>query len=155
MFLVEDEEMQLMALKHYLEQKFESKLIISTFLSGEACLENITQKPDIVVLDYNLDKNNSMAFDGIQVLKAIKKYRAGIEVIMLSGQEKMEIAVETMKYGAFDYVIKSDSAYMRLELLLQNAIRKIVMKRQLMIQKAWLILVTLLLCAIIILWIAA
>jgi CheY-like chemotaxis protein len=73
------------------------------FNSGEQCLENLFQYPDIILLDHNMDE-----MDGLEVLRKIKSYDPNIHVIFLSGQDKMDVALNALKYGAFDYVIKGD-----------------------------------------------
>jgi two-component system OmpR family response regulator len=49
------------------------------------------------------------------VLKSIREVKPDAKVIMLSGQDKIEVAIESMKYGAFDYVIKGETAFSRME----------------------------------------
>ncbi|MFN8142804.1 MAG: response regulator [Bacteroidia bacterium] len=74
-------------------------------------------KPPIpVVLDYHLDSSDPTAMNGLQVLKKIKEQFPEVPVIFLSGQEKAEIAANTMKYGAYDCVVKNESAFHRLEI---------------------------------------
>jgi two-component system OmpR family response regulator len=51
----------------------------------------------------------------VDVLKKIKELSPTTEVIMLSGQDKIEVAVDSMKYGAYDYVIKGETAFTRIE----------------------------------------
>lgn len=77
---------------------------VSLFLNGTICLNNLHQKPTIVFLDYNMDDLN-----GFEVLKKIKRYNPNIYVVILSAQESLKIAVDALKYGAFDYIIKGDN----------------------------------------------
>ena len=58
--------------------------------------------------------------NGLQVLKKLKDKFPNVPVIFLSSQEKTEIAANTMKYGAYDYIVKNESAFHRLEILLNN-----------------------------------
>ncbi|NQY67742.1 MAG: response regulator [Flavobacteriales bacterium] len=89
---------------------------VETFSNGKSCLENIDKNPDIVLLDYNLEGE----LNGLQVLQAIKNTHSNIEVIMLSAQEKLEVAANSIKYGAFDYVVKTDTAFKRIKLLVDR-----------------------------------
>lgn len=82
---------------------------IECFLSGEECVENLYKKPDIVIQDYLMNGIN-----GIQVLKEFKKRNPKTEFIFLSGDDSFELAVNTIKYGAFDYVIKDQLAFKKL-----------------------------------------
>lgn len=72
-------------------------------LNGEEALAQLETRPDIevVLLDVKMP-----GMDGIEVLREIKKKHPLIEVIMLSGQATVESAIEGMKLGAFDYLLK-------------------------------------------------
>ncbi|HEY3390011.1 MAG TPA: response regulator [Prolixibacteraceae bacterium] len=74
---------------------------IESYLSGEECLENLYKKPDIIIQDYLLN-----GITGIDVLKIAKQDFPHAEFIFLSGQDNINIAVKSMKHGAFDYVVK-------------------------------------------------
>lgn len=80
-----------------------------SFLSGEDCLKNIDRKPDIIIQDYLLDGMN-----GIDVLKATRKKYPDTEFIFLSGQNDIELAINSMKYGAYDYIVKDQFALKKL-----------------------------------------
>ncbi len=70
--------------------------------SGEAALERLGQEvADVVVLDVKMP-----GMDGLTVLREIKKRFPLIEVIMLTGHASMEVAIEGMEQGAFDYLMK-------------------------------------------------
>jgi two-component system OmpR family response regulator len=122
LFIVDDDPMQLEMLKDHLS-KFKN-FNIKTFSTGEECLMALTEKPDIIILDYNLNSVSKAAINGLDVLKLIKKDAPDAEVIMLSGQEKIEVAVNTMKYGAFDYVVKNESSFFRSENAIVNLLRR-------------------------------
>ncbi|MFM1744416.1 MAG: hypothetical protein RLZZ630_353, partial [Bacteroidota bacterium] len=80
-------------------------------------------KPSIVFLDYNLDSKVRQAMDGIDVLKEIKELDPQIEVVMISGQDKIDVAVNSIKYGAFDYIVKGEGAFLRAEKAIFNIYR--------------------------------
>ena len=80
-----------------------------SYLSGEECLKNLDQKPDIIIQDYLLD-----GMTGIDVLKATRKKNPETEFIFLSGQNDIELAINSMKYGACDYIIKDQYALKKL-----------------------------------------
>jgi two-component system OmpR family response regulator len=63
--------------------------------------------------------------DGIEILKEIKAAKPETEVVMISGQDKIEVAVNTIKYGAFDYIVKSESAFHRSENVIFNIIKRL------------------------------
>jgi DNA-binding NtrC family response regulator len=121
-YIVDDEPLQLELLKDHLQKT--SSYEIHAFGSGEECLSAAkVRKPSIVFLDYNLDSKNRQAMDGIDVLKEIKELDSEIEVVMISGQDKIDVAVNSMKYGAFDYIVKGEGAFMRAEKAIFNIYR--------------------------------
>ncbi|MBS1764782.1 MAG: response regulator [Bacteroidetes bacterium] len=126
-FIVDDDPMQLSMLKDHLSAM--ANFDINTFSTGEECLAQIGKAPDIVFLDYNLNSKNSNAMDGLDVLQEIKSKSPSSEVIMLSGQDKIEVAVDTMKYGAYDYIVKGESAFYRAEKAIFNLYRLTKLKR--------------------------
>ena len=67
--------------------------------------------------------------NGLDILKAIRSEHPDVDVVMFSGQDKIEVAVNTMKYGAFDYIVKSESAFHRAENVIFNIIRKLKLER--------------------------
>jgi len=70
--------------------------------SGEEAIKIIKETPpDVVLLDVRLQ-----GMDGIHTLREIKKIGPLVEVIMLTGHANLEIAVEGMESGAFDYLMK-------------------------------------------------
>jgi DNA-binding NtrC family response regulator len=112
LFLVDDDALFLKSLEIEFTQSTE--VSIKTFATGELCLENITQHPDIIVLDYHLNGINKTAIDGLETLDRIKIIHSEIPVIMLSSQDKIDVAVNCMKHQAFDYIVKSETAFVRL-----------------------------------------
>ncbi len=117
-FLVDDEPIQNEMLKDYLSDRFEYK--IKTYDSGEGAIKDIQLNPQIIVLDYHLNAHLPNAQNGVEVLKMIMEMQPTAKVIMLSGQDKIDVAVDSMKYGAYDYVIKGETAFARMENIINN-----------------------------------
>lgn len=117
-FLVDDEPIQNEMLKDYLSERF--LYDIKIFDNGEEALNNMNLNPEIVVLDYHLSAHKTDAKNGVEILKLLKERHPETQVIMLSGQDKIEVAIDSMKYGAFDYVIKGETAFSRMENVLNN-----------------------------------
>lgn len=118
-FLVDDEPIQNEMLKDFLSERYTYE--IKVFESGEEALANMHLHPEIVVLDYHLNAHLNDAQNGVDVLKEIKDKYPEVQVIMLSGQDKIDVAVDTMKFGAFDYIVKGESAFARIENVINNA----------------------------------
>jgi two-component system OmpR family response regulator len=113
LFLVDDDALFLKSLEIEFAQNTESA--IKTFATGELCLKKLSQNPDIIILDYHLNSVNAKAINGIEILDKIKEANPRIPVIMLSSQDKIEVAVNCMKHQAFDYIVKSETAFIRLQ----------------------------------------
>jgi two-component system OmpR family response regulator len=113
LFLVDDDALFLKSLEIEFAQNTESA--IKTFATGELCLESISQNPDIIILDYYLNGIDKNAINGLEALDRIKGSNPQIPVIMLSSQDKIEVAVNCMKHQAFDYIVKSETAFIRLQ----------------------------------------
>lgn len=118
LFLVDDEPIQNEMLKDYLSERFIYDIKI--FDNGEEALKNMNLNPEIIVLDYYLNSNNPNARNGIEVIKDIKDKYPDTQIIALSGQDKIEVAIDTIKYGAYDYVVKGESAFSRIENIINN-----------------------------------
>ena len=88
---------------------------IETFESGELCLKSMSSNPDIIILDYQLDGTDKTAMNGIKTLDKVREHNPEIPVIMLSSQDKIEVAVDCMHHKAFDYVVKSETAFLRIQ----------------------------------------
>jgi len=119
-FIVEDNTVYNKLVVSYLRsQKFTR---VESYLTGEECLKNIYKKPDVIIQDYILDGMN-----GIEVLKATKKLYPETEFIFLSGQDSVDIAINSMKYGAYDYIVKDQMALKKMV----DKINKIISVRDL------------------------
>jgi two-component system OmpR family response regulator len=117
-FLVDDEPIQNEMLKDYISERFRYQ--IKTYESGESALQDMHLSPEIMVLDFHLNSHLPDAQNGVEVLKKVKELHPETQVIMLSGQDKLEVAIDSMKHGAYDYVIKGETAFSRMENILNN-----------------------------------
>jgi len=113
LFLVDDDALFLKSLEiAFLEQ---ADFTIETYATGELCLQQLSHNPDVIILDYHLDGIDAKAMNGIETLDKIKAYNPDIPVVMLSSQDKIDVAVNCMHHRAFDYVVKSETAFVRLQ----------------------------------------
>jgi len=111
-FIVEDVEESALLLKNDIESTFGSSTIkADIFQDGEDEFKKsfIENNPQIVILDYNLNLNDSKAANGIEVLKWIKKENDSTKVIMLTVVDNLPIkpGLYSIKNGASDYIIKT------------------------------------------------
>jgi DNA-binding NtrC family response regulator len=118
LFLVDDDALFLKSLEiEFLEH---ADFSIETFATGELCIENLSHNPDVVILDYLLDGIEKDAMNGIETLDKIKTINPDIPVVMLSAQDKIDVAVDCMHHKAYDYVVKSETAFIRLQKIITS-----------------------------------
>lgn len=109
-FIVDDEPLLLEMLVDHLKEQM-PYLEIRTFTTGEACLKELYEVPDFVILDYYLNSREKEAANGIDILKEIKSRTKDIPVVMLSSQKNYNTAAQTIMYGALHYVMKGQEAF--------------------------------------------
>jgi len=117
-FLVDDDAVFLKLLE--IEFLAHADFSIEAFATGELCLAQLHTNPDVIVLDYHLDGIDTTAINGIETLDRIKSINPDIPVIMLSSQDKIDVAINCMHHRAVDYVVKSETAFMRLQKIITN-----------------------------------
>jgi two-component system, OmpR family, response regulator len=121
LFLVDDDAVFLKLLE--IEFHENADFDIETFATGELCIENLFRNPDIIILDYRLDGISKNAINGIETLDKIKAFNPEIPVVMLSSQDKIDVAIDCMHHKAFDYVVKSETAFMRLKKIITTIMK--------------------------------
>jgi DNA-binding NtrC family response regulator len=128
-FLVDDDTvfLKLMEIEFLQLPDFE----IETYATGELCIKNLGHHPDVIILDYLLDGIEKNAMNGLHTLDKIKEFDPTIPVVMLSSQDKIEVAINCMHHKAFDYVVKSETAFMRIKKIIATIIRYRKMEKEL------------------------
>jgi DNA-binding NarL/FixJ family response regulator len=121
LFLVDDDALLLKSLE--LEFKELPNFIIETYPTGELCIDNLSRNPDFIILDYHLDGIDKTAMNGIDTLDQIKKVNSDLPVIMLSSQDKIEVAINCMHHHATDYIVKSETAFFRIQKSIENSLK--------------------------------
>ena len=117
-FLVDDDALFLRALE--IEFLQHADFEIETYATGELCIEHLHHQPDLIILDYYLDGIEKNAINGIETLDKIKAVNAAIPVIMLSAQDKIQVAINCMHHKASDYVVKNETTFMRLQKIINT-----------------------------------
>lgn len=118
-FIAEDDEMFAQMIAVFVERNSEFEAV--TFQTGEALMECIDENPDIVILDHNLNDLDPRMMNGIDVLQKLNSDRPTIPVVVFSGQEQIDTAVDLISSGACDYINKHDpSAFELLDSTLQD-----------------------------------
>jgi DNA-binding NtrC family response regulator len=86
-------------------------LDIKMFDDGESCFASMELSPDIIILDYNLGEGK---WNGLEFMEEYSRAHKNVNYIFLSSSTKIEIAVEAVRMGARDYILKSKSGITRL-----------------------------------------
>ena len=121
-FIAEDDEMFAQMIAVFVERNNDFEAV--TFQTGEALMERIDENPDIVILDHNLNDLDPRMMNGIDVLQKLNKEKPTIPVVVFSGQEQIDTAVDLISSGACDYINKHDpSAFELLDSTLQDILK--------------------------------
>ena len=100
-FIVEDEKVYSSVLHYHLSLNPDYEVTVYT--DGKSLLENLHKKPDVISLDYSLPDTNAL-----KLFKQIRKTLPNVPIVVVSGQQDMQVAIEILKEGAHDYFIKND-----------------------------------------------
>ena len=122
-FVVEDDEWYNRLLVHHLS--LNPDYHVESFFNGKDLLAALHRQPDVISLDYKLPD-----MTGDTVLKRIKEVNDNIEVIIVSEQEEIETAVDLLKLGAYDYIVKSREIRERLLNTVRNLRNKLGLKQR-------------------------
>jgi len=128
-FLVDDDALFLKSLE--IEFLQHADFTIETYATGELCFDNLSHSPDVIILDYQLDGIEKHAMDGIETLDKIKAINPDIYVVMLSSQDKIDVAINCMHHRAFDYVVKTETAFIRLQKIITTIFHYQKMEKEL------------------------
>lgn len=93
---------------------------VERFATGEQCIQHLSPDSQLVVLDYNLDGINKNAMNGIATLDQIKAVNPLLPVIMLSAQDRIEVAINCIHHKALDYVVKSETSFLHIHKIITN-----------------------------------
>ncbi len=113
-FVVEDDPMYARILSYHLTQNPDYE--VEVFNNARSCLRSLHKMPNLITLDYSLPD-----LTGGETLKKIKDFNADVPVIIISGQNDISTAVELLKDGAYDYIVKDDETKNRLWNTVKNA----------------------------------
>lgn len=113
-FIVEDDPWYGEILEYHLS--LNEDYVITRFETGKDCLANLYKKPDLISIDFSLPD-----YKGDKLYQKIKETDDSIPVIVISGQEEIAVAVNLLKMGVTDYLIKDENT----KDMLWNAVMRI------------------------------
>jgi len=120
LFVVDDDAMYLKLVE--IEFLQYPDFTLETYSTGEICIKNLSHNPDLIILDYHLNGVDKHAMNGIRTLDKIKAFNPDIPVVILSSQDRIEVAINCMHHKAYDYIVKSETAFIRLQKVIATII---------------------------------
>ena len=127
-FIVEDDVWYSELLSYHLSLNPEYEL--ACFHTGKECLANLYLNPDVICLDYTLPDAT-----GEEVLKKIKQLNPDVHIVIISGQEDVKTAVNLLKLGAYDYIVKDEDTKDRLWITISKIRQNIGLREEISILK--------------------
>ncbi len=112
-FIVDDDSFFLEILRDRLIDN--ENLNVFSFLTAEECIEQLDKKPDIIFLDHILNSNSPFVMNGLDALPKIKRKSPATKVIVISGQDSIDIAEKMMQAGAYFYIKKDKKTFAEIE----------------------------------------
>ena len=117
-FIIDDDPMFSHALLDMITRSVKHDVTI--YHTGEEALSNMDQNPDFIVLDYYLNTVSKDAADGMEILQIVKSNFPSTKIILCSSQDKYGLAMQTIKLGALEYVVKDDLAFDKITKLIST-----------------------------------
>jgi DNA-binding NtrC family response regulator len=122
-FVVDDDEIYVARLGYYLSLNPEYQ--VKKFYSAKSLISSLHEKPDIITLDYSMPDE-----DGDALLNQIKELSPETQVIIISGQEDIKVAIDLFKKGVHDYIVKDADTEQRLWMAIQNLSENLALKKE-------------------------
>lgn len=103
---------------------------VKKFSSAQSFLSALHEKPDVVSLDYSLPDTN-----GDELMLRIKELSPDTRVLIISGQEDVKVAIDLLKKGAYDYIVKDEDTKDRLWNAIQHLRENAELKNEIEVLK--------------------
>lgn len=122
-FLVEDDVIFAKIISYHLSLNPDNRVEI--FPDGKSLIKNLYKNPNLVSLDYNLPD-----MTGLEILKQVQEFNPEIPVVIVSGQQDLATAIELLKKGAYDYILKDQDTKERLWNITRNIRENLQLKHK-------------------------
>jgi DNA-binding NtrC family response regulator len=123
-FVVDDDRHYGRMLTYRLEKNVDHE--VHHFFSGEEAIEHLADGPDLILLDIMMP-----GVGGMEALKRIRAVAPDLPIVMVSAQGVIEIAVEAMQLGAYDYITKGQDDLLKVDTVVKNVREKVRVEREL------------------------
>ncbi len=123
-FILNDDVMVAGKLRRYLKKRFGERLTISLFFNSRSCLRMLNEHVDLVVVDDYLKESSHTGIAGIDMLQKVKEKNPRTEVIILSSDENVALAVDAIKHGARDYIRNERGAWQQILNVIDQTIQQ-------------------------------
>lgn len=123
-FIVEDD--KILARRMSFELELNPDFDVEVFYDGESFLKRFNEGcPDAITLDYFLPDTN-----GSEILPKVLEHHPGLPILIVSGQKDVLTAVNLLKEGAYDYLVKTDDMIKKLRNIMTNIREKVMLERK-------------------------
>jgi DNA-binding NtrC family response regulator len=122
-FIVDDDPFWTAVLSQVLSNLGYENLV--TYNNGADCIADLPDDPALIFLDYQMEDMN-----GLEVLKLIKDRNPSIGVIFCTAHEDLGVAIDAMKYGSFDFLLKANATKEEVSSIIDNISKSQVFTRK-------------------------
>lgn len=109
-FIVEDNQTYSKVLQNYIKNKFPALKEVKVFPVGETCITELNRNPDLVIVDYFLNSKYPDAETGLEFVQEIRSQKPDVQIVLLSAQQEINVAVEAMEKLKCVYIKKDEQA---------------------------------------------
>lgn len=112
-FIVDDSPTYAGCLEYYIKTNFPGIKQIKVFATGDKCLDEISKRPDLVIMDYLLEGKYNASANGLDYIKKIRQVQSSINMVMLSVQQNVDVVIDAVKRYGCSYITKNTLAFQR------------------------------------------
>ena len=118
-FIVEDDQVYARALENYIKINVPSVKEVFYFRVGETCIAELKRNPDLIIMDYMLNSKYDDAQTGVETIDEIRTILPDARIVVLSGQNDIEVALDIVNRQQCQYLVKDDKSFGKIKEILQ------------------------------------
>lgn len=123
-FIVEDDEWYKRMLEYHIKMNPDN--LVEAYSTGKELLQNLFKRPDLITLDYTLGEEKAD-----DLINKIKNFDPDIPIVIVSGQEDISTAVDLLKKGTYDYIVKDEDTKDRIWNIIKHLKQNVNLKQEL------------------------